>query len=239
MSAFDHDDQLATAGAWVLGALPDGEAARYAEHLHDCETCRAEVARLQTVVDVLPLAAPAADPPPALKGRIMEIVEREAELLRAAGPDADRARRPAPERRGWWAGLLARPWIAAAGATALLAIGVVGGVLVSGGPETTTRTITAVAQAKGATGELIQHDGTAELQLANLPAPPSGHVYQVWVMRDKKPRPDAVFTVDREGRGAVALRQDPSGATAVLITEEPAGGSREPTTAPSISVTPA
>jgi hypothetical protein len=34
------------------------------------------------------------------------------------------------------------------------------------------------------------------------------------------------------------LRQDPRGARAVLVTDEPAGGSRVPTTKPSISVTP-
>ena len=45
-------------------------------------------------------------PPPALKARIMAEVEREAALLAAAGPEADRpARAPAPARRRTWFGL--------------------------------------------------------------------------------------------------------------------------------------
>jgi anti-sigma-K factor RskA len=236
VSALDHDDLLATAGAWVLGALPDDEARRFAEHLRECEACQREVARLQTVVDVLPLAAPPAEPPPGLEARITDVVEREAGLLAAGRQRADG---PAA-RRSWWAGLLARPWIAAAGAAALLAVGVLAGVLVSGGSEPTARPITAVVGGPAArvTGTLVQRDGEAALRLAHMPAPPAGRVYQVWVMRGSQPKPDAVFTVDRSGRGEVMLRQDPRGARAVLVTDEPAGGSRVPTTKPSISVTP-
>ena len=46
------------AGPWVLGALDDEDARAFAEHLESCSICRLEVAELQVVADVLPMAAP-------------------------------------------------------------------------------------------------------------------------------------------------------------------------------------
>jgi anti-sigma-K factor RskA len=240
--SFEHDDDfLATAAAWVLGALPDDEAQTFAAHLRECPACREEVARLQSVADVLPLAAPAAAPPPGLKARIMDVVEREAELLAAAGPDADRPARRDRRRGGFWAGIVSRPWLAGTAVAATLAVGVLAGVLVSDGqgPNQTTRAATFVAAAGGAHATLVQRGDEAQLRVADLAAPKAGRVYQVWVLRGAKPEPDAVFTVDREGRGDVVLQHDPRGAKAVLVTEEPAGGSTAPTSPPSMSVTPA
>lgn len=235
-----HDHRLDDAAAWVLGALPDDEAAAFAEHLRGCAACQAEVARLQGVADALALAAPPAEPSPALKGRVMDVVEREAQLLAATGAEADRPPAPGSARRGWWARLAGRPWILATGAAALLAIGVVTGLLIAGsGPSETTRPVTAIARAQGATGELVQRGDRAELQVAHMPPPPPGRVYQAWIVRGGAPRPDAVFTVDRSGRGSVALRGDPRGADAVLVTDEPEGGSTAPSVQPYVSVTPA
>jgi anti-sigma-K factor RskA len=240
-ASFHHDELMSDTAAWVLGALPDDEAAQFAGHLPECDACRAEVARLQCVADVLALAAPPAEPSPGLKARIMDVVEREAEVLAAAGPEADRpqpARKPR-ERQGWWSRLLGHPWILATGAAALVAVGVVTGVLVSGsGPEQTTRPVTAVARAQGASGELVQRGDQAELRFTNMPPPPPGRVYQAWILRGNKPEPDSVFTVDHYGRGSVMLRGDPRGAKAVLITDEPAGGSMTPSVQPYVSVTP-
>jgi len=242
-ASYDHDELLADAGAWVLGALPDADAAAFAEHLRECAVCQAEVARLQGVADVLALAAPPAAPSPALKARIMDVVEREAQLLAAAGPEADRPEQPGGERGergGWWHRLLGRPWLVATAAAALVAIGVVTGLLVSdSAPSQTTRPVTAIARAQGATGELVQRGGHAELHFAHMPPPPPGRVYQAWILRGDKPQPDAVFTVDRHGRGSVMLRGDPRGAKAVLITDEPEGGSTTPSVQPYVSVTPA
>jgi anti-sigma factor RsiW len=72
-------------GAYVLGALPEDEHARFAAHLAGCEACRAEVEQLRMVADTLPLGAVSVPPPPELKDRIMAVVEAEAD---AAVPDA-------------------------------------------------------------------------------------------------------------------------------------------------------
>ncbi len=239
MSGHDHE-QLESAAAWVLGALPDDEADRFAEHLRGCAECRAEVEHLQFVADVLPLAAPHADPPLELRGRIMAVVEREAELLRAAGPAADRPERPA--RRGWWPWLMARPAVAGGCAAALVAGGIGTGLALNdsgGGGAKAPRTVAAVI-AHGGTATFVSTNGQTTLRVAGLREPRAGHVYQVWLKRNAPvPTPDAVFTVDRHGRGSVALRGSLHGVRRVLVTEEPAGGSDFPTTQPILQATPA
>ena len=44
---------------------------------------------------MLPVAVPPVSPPKELKSRVMSVVESEAELLQAAGSEADRPARPA------------------------------------------------------------------------------------------------------------------------------------------------
>ena len=46
---------------------------------------------------------------------------------------------------------------------------------------------------------------------------------------------DAVFTVDRDGRGSVGVLGKVAGAKAVLVTDEPRGGSTVPTRRPVVS----
>jgi hypothetical protein len=53
------------------------------------------------VRDALPLAVEQIAPPPELGDRIMGVVSSEAELLRAAGSDADQPAKRERERRGW------------------------------------------------------------------------------------------------------------------------------------------
>src|SRR5690348_14025545 len=93
----DHDELRDSAGPWVLGALDDDEAWRFSAHLDVCESCREEVERLRVAVAALPLAAPPVEPPPALKARLMNIVQAEAEERRAASA----APAPASRWRSW------------------------------------------------------------------------------------------------------------------------------------------
>jgi anti-sigma-K factor RskA len=221
------------AGPWVLGALDDEDARAFAVHLESCPICRLEVAELQVVADVLPMAAPQLVPPPALKSRIMEVVESEAQLLRAAGPEADRP--PAVvgdrERRRFFGWL--RPVPAAVLATALLALGVVAGVLLSGGEDTTSH------PGFGPKGAQVALRVTGEhgvLDLRGVPAAPNGRVYQVWLVHGKeKPRPThTLFTVPSDGRARVEILESLKDTDQVLVTTEPPGGSEQPTSAPSL-----
>jgi anti-sigma-K factor RskA len=230
-----HEEFLDTAAAWVLGALPDDEAGAFSEHLASCSICAAEVARRQAVVEVLPFAAEPARPSPDLKARVMGDVTREAELLAAGGPQAGVPRRP--PRASRLQRLLARPWIAVTGVAAVLAVGVAIGWIASdpGGERTLTRPVTIAKATPDATGELVTRGDHTELKVRDAPAPPSGRVYQVWIVRDGTPAPDAVFTVDRQGSGSVVLQGSLDDASTVLVTDEPAGGSTAPTTEPVMS----
>lgn len=223
------------AGAYVLHALEDHEAADFAAHLRTCEACRKEVAGLQVVVDTLPLAAPVEMPSAALRSRIMTVVESEAELLRATGPKADTPPGRRRGRRGLaaWIGAL-RPLPAASLATVLLALGIAGGVLIdrSGGPD--TRTLSAKVAAQGASGRLHVTNGNIELALSNMPAPPKGRVYQVWLKRDDAaPQPThTLFNVRDDGDAVVRVDEKAGGADELLVTAERTGGSMVPTSEP-------
>jgi anti-sigma-K factor RskA len=226
-----------SAGPWVLGALDEDDQHAFAVHLETCETCRREVADLQPVADVLPMAAPQVVPPPELKGRIMSVVRSEAQLLRATGPEADRV---AP-RDPWWRRLAAplarlRPLPAVGLACALLAVGVAGGVLLSGGDDTVTHP---GFGPRGSQVALAVTGNHGELDLRGMPAPPPGRVYQVWLVRGQdKPRPThTLFTVPRDGRAQVDIMESLKGTDRVLVTAEPPGGSRQPTSQPVVGAT--
>src|SRR4051794_21965125 len=89
----DHERWEDAAGTYVLGALPEDERAAYEAHLAVCPACRAETDDLTVAAQALPMSAPAMKPPPALKGRIMAEVEREAALLGSAGEPRREPRR--------------------------------------------------------------------------------------------------------------------------------------------------
>jgi anti-sigma-K factor RskA len=218
--ARDHDQWADSLGAWLLGALPEDEAAGFKRHLDECAVCREDAAALQAAVDALPASAEPHAPPPALKQRVMAVVESEAALLRAAGPASDR---PEPRRRSWFRGLGWRPALALG--LAALAIGFLGAQALQSG----TRTITAQLE-NGGSASLEVEDGQGRLVATRLPDPPSGRVYQVWLDKGgKAPEPtNVLFTPSRDGSASADV---PSldGVKRVMVTDEPPGGSPSPT----------
>jgi anti-sigma-K factor RskA len=240
----EHDALRDAAGAWVLGALDEDEAWGFSAHLEVCASCRDEVARLRVAVETLPLAAPPAPPPPELKTRLMAIVEAEARRAHAAeGRGSVAGERDRPPRRsaallGWLSGLTTRPALAAGLATLLLVVGAgVGFAVRGGGDETLSARVIPMtvdgAKARGARAQIVQTGSGVEVRVSGMPAPPRGRVYQVWLQRGgRAPEPDAVVTVDREGRGAVAVLGRAEGVDNLLVTDEPLGGSSVPSRRP-------
>jgi anti-sigma-K factor RskA len=230
----DHTQWADSVGAYLLGALEPDEATRFEEHLAGCEQCRRDVAELKVAADALPVSVPSVSPPAALKERIMSVVEQEAELLAAAGRGADEpVRESKRERRsGRLHGWLSRPAVALACALALLAGGGLAGALLSGGDD--GRTVVATTQAPDADVRLEIHDEGSTLIAENMPAPPSGRVYQVWLKRPgRDPEPtDVLWSTRRDGSAAVAVPGSLDGVEAVLVTDEPPGGSEEPSRSP-------
>jgi anti-sigma-K factor RskA len=72
---------------------------------------------------------------------------------------------------------------------------------------------------------------TGVLFASGLRAPAPGKAYQIWLLRDGQPVPNALFTTDHQGRGASLVRAtEPVLAyDTVAVTPEPVGGSVGPT----------
>ncbi len=220
----DHERWEDAAGTYVLGALPDDEREGYEAHLAACPVCQAEADDLAVAVRALPVSAPAMKPPPNLKARIMAEVEREAALLADAGQPTREPVKEKRRRRLRWS----LPMPALALSCVALLLGIVAGAVIVGGGDSgrTVRFESQVGQA-----ELDMSDNGATIVANNLPAPPAGKVYMVWLKRPgKSPEPtSALFTPRRDGSATASVNGDMDGVEAVLINQEPLGGSTTPT----------
>ena len=247
----DHDPRWMDAAApYLLHAMPEEEARAFEDHLAGCAACRAEVEQLRVAADALPASPVQYAPPPELKGRIMAIVNAEAQLLRAAGSRADEpAGEPPPRRRrlavlrpDWWS---VRPALGVAGAVLVLALGALGGLIAGGAFDGSGSSRTVVAQTAPPGSEvrlIVRGSGHSTLTAQGLPAPGRGRVYQVWLLArgSKAPKPtNALFGVSTDGSASVDVPGSLKDVGAVLVTSEPEGGSRVPTRQPILSVTPA
>lgn len=245
MSAIDfearHRDCAEALGAYALHALPEEEMHDVQLHLRNCERCRGDLAGLRLVVDVLPAAAPPLIAPAELEQRIMSVVTSEAQLLRAAGGEADIV--PAKPRRRR-ARRLARPALAGVAAATLAAAGVVGFVVGGGAPGgSSTRTVQAQllpASAESASTRVALriHGNRGTLLVHDLPPPPAQRVYQVWVQRSaSSPVPAGARFAIRSG--AIEIPHSLAGVDAVMVTAEPVDGSATPTRSPIVVARPA
>lgn len=243
----DHIEWEESVGAYVLRALPEDEEAAFEAHLATCPVCRDQVEDLRMATEALAFAAPPVIAPENLRARVMQVVEQEAELLRAAGPEADTPRaKPAsarPRRRGFSLDWLVKPAFALPAAVLLLAIGAIAGL--AGGLDSEPELISVPAQVNkkaAPNAEVHLHVGPtgATLVAENMPDPPRGRVYQVWVKRpDLDPEPTStLFMPRRDGSAAAAVPGSLEGVDAVLVSHEPPGGSPKPTSQPILQVAP-
>jgi anti-sigma-K factor RskA len=226
-----HDE----VASYVLGALPEDESERFEVHLETCEECRHEVADLQVAADALPLAAVQVAPPPELKDRLMTVVRSEAELLQAAESPAREAAPPREKRRRWW-GL--RPLPAIGLATAVLAVAVVAGILITGGDDThTVQAKVTLTAAPNASASLKVNGDQGTLKVRDFPPAGSDRVYEAWRMRGGKPVPAGIFMVGSDGKATLAIEEPLKTGDQVLVTLEPGGGSEQPTSDPVLAAT--
>jgi anti-sigma-K factor RskA len=203
------------AAAYALGALEPAEAEAFRRHLAECVVCRDELAQFQHAVEVLPLAAPQHTAPRRLRQRVRAQVRAEP--------------RGAPARRRIRI-QIGRP-AALAGALAVLALAVVGGVELSSRGSNSVR----VLAAKVGDAELRVAGGHGELVVRRLSPPPAGRIYELWLQRGKRaPSPTTLFSVTSRGTALVGVPGSLRGVRAVLVTQEPAGGTLAPTQAPVI-----
>lgn len=232
--------QIENAAGYVLGAMPEGEWEPYRYHLAECQDCAAKVQELDCISHALLCAVPQLSAPPDIRGRIMSVVQAEAELLNASGAAADRPA-PKPSRRFGFARL--RPLTAGALAASLLAVGLGTGALLRSeqAASCTTRAATVNSEASPlASAELEVCDGSARLALTGMESPPEGRIYELWLddPADRQaPKPAGLFSV-RNGDASVDVGKVRRGQT-VLVTHEalPNGSEVPTTTTPIVKVT--
>lgn len=215
--------------AYLLGGLPQDEHDALSAHLVDCEACRQEVAELEHGAAAMPLAVEHRQPPPELKQRLMATVHAEAELLRAAGAEADR---PVTQGRRAWFPRLAAP---IAVGLAVLALGIIGIRSWSGSDPTSPQTIQANVRLADGTAQVeVSESGRGRLVLDGVPAPPPGKVYELWLTRPgEAPVPAGTITrVSPDSTTSVDIQGNLEGVPSLLVTVEPAPGSATPTTTP-------
>jgi Anti-sigma-K factor rskA, C-terminal/Putative zinc-finger len=231
--------------AYALDALSGDDLDEFTAHLSDCPICAERLRWLAPAVDVLPAAVAPQRPPPALKSRLMDVVNREAEMIEASeDPNrsiADGSRRAHGGDRGSrFLGLSLRPALAGLGVALLLVAGIVGYAINDSGTDgTTATTYEATADEPGspATGMLAVEGDAGSLHVANLPATHRGEVYQAWIQDESGPgggavHPSSVFVVAEGGEGDVAIPHGLSEARRVMVTREPKGGSKLPSENP-------
>jgi hypothetical protein len=225
----DNGEEVA---AYALGALDPAEAEAFARHLHSCAICRDELEAFRGVVELLPLTVEAEAVPAALRRRVLREVRSDA---RRQGRPAEATTSPARKPRGGWTVVRAprfAPALAGGVAALVLVIAGLGGFSAS---APTQRTIRAQVIGPGRASLRIA-GGHTELEVAGLPAPPPGRIYEVWLeRRHSRPLPTAaLFSVTRSGSGDVMVPGDTRGVVEVMVTPEPVGGSPRPTRPPII-----
>lgn len=218
--------------AYALEALDEHESVEFEEHLRHCPRCREELVELQEATASLAYVAPAATPPTALRGRILE--QAKAERAKVI---------PFPRRfRDGRTGLLAAATAVAAAAAVALGIWAVT-LDRELGRERSARALDAKALAvlagqgarlvplSGASGSLaVGTSGSAVLVISGLRPAPAGRTYEAWVIRGSNATPAGLF----QGGNQVVLPLSGSvspGST-VGVTVERQGGVGKPTSAP-------
>ncbi len=222
--------------AYALGALDPEEAAALERHLQTCEPCRLELATYERVgaglLTALPPSAPRAAVRHGLQKRLSGVTSRP---------------RPRPT---WSVGR----WLFAG---ALAALVVLNALLVSQVYSLRQEQAETLAQRKtdqttlamlaypttkelafdqnGVVGSLLvdKQQDLVGLFAWNLPQPPSGKTYQIWLIDGQGKRTSGGFLVPEAGYpfvNAVVWSPQPlSNYTGIGVTVEPVGGSQQPT----------
>ncbi len=225
------DDLHTLTGAYAVNALSDTERAAFETHLVRCESCAEEVAELSATAAHLGAAAEFA-PPAHLRARVLAAAAETRQLA----PHTARVPRP---RRGFGraGGLLA--------AACLVAVAFVAVQTERSGQEdqlaqlssqyerfsdllsTPDAKIFSATGTNGAVGTAVMSPSRNEMLFLgkDLPAPPGGSVYQLWMIA-----PDGAHSAGvLPSPTAPLVASGVPGAQKVALTVEPQGGSPSPT----------
>ena len=231
---------------------PVRSSAEFERHLQHCPSCEAEVRGLRETAARLAMAR-ALQPPPGMEQRVLAATYQTRQLPPLAG---DRLRAAREHRRAQaarrFAGQAARlprravAFAAAASVAAAVALGVtqvstqhqLASTRASG--AAITRVVTApdarIEKTRTSAGGTVTVVASAQLREAvvsatGMAAPPSGRVYQVWVMS-----PSGARSAGLMSGASTVLASAVRPGDRIGITVEPAGGTSQPTTTPVVVV---
>ena len=223
--------------AYALGALEPAEVDTVERHLEDCLTCEAEarlVGRIREELLLEPVALRPQGAPPAVRERLLAQVRAlqtaRAEQPAQAGPGeppaaAERPTHPSNPVARWLRAVFGQRADDDVTERELRDLML--------DPDCIVIQVAGTADAPGASARLVASPQreSAVLLASGLRTPGAGHAYQVWLLRDGQPTPNALFAVDRRGRGAsvVQVRGALRAWDTVAVTPEPASGSLSPT----------
>lgn len=206
--------------AYALDALELDEARGYEQHLAGCERCREELASLQATAGALAYGAEPAQPPAALRERILE---------------AARAERPnvMPLRQRSWT----RPLAAVAAVAACAAIGLAAWNVSLHHDLNRTREALRSVPLSGARGTVVVAGGGGALVVSDLASAPAGKTYEAWVIANGHASPAGTFAGGNRTL-VIPLAHKLAAGAVVAVTIERAGGVAQPTQKPFITSAP-
>jgi anti-sigma-K factor RskA len=237
-----HSDLKGQAGAYVLGSLDPDERVAFETHLAACAECLEEVRAFQEVADALALDSYGRGPSQTSMssrqgaGHVIRWLPLAATLVMAVGLGAYavnlQARVADLEAR------LEQAVLQAAAAERVVAdarrvsgeLQSAMGVLAA--PDLVRIDLMGQAAAPDASARALWSRARGMVFTAsNLPALPSGRVYQVWVVTAQAPISAGLLTPDPGGAGMTFFNTPPDipPPAAVAVTIEPAGGVPAPT----------
>jgi len=234
------------AAPYALGALTAEDRSAFEAHLAGCDTCRTEVRAFSEVAGLLAHGAPAVEPPPTLRARVLAEARRvrpivsqrrgapvawlaaAAGLLLAVGTGVE-AWRLTGRVRALESALAHSDSTRAAAESTLVALT---------GPE--VHVVSLAATGRAPTARVFWNHAKARfIVLAfDLPAARPGRTYQLWAIANgKAPMSMGTFNTNAQGRAYAVLPVDAQITSLGFVdncglTEEPAGGSPQPTEIP-------
>jgi anti-sigma-K factor RskA len=253
-----HSDLKAQAGPYVVGGLDADERVAFETHLAQCEECAGEVRTFRQVADALAHGVPQRTPRPELRRRVLESFSQgnassampapratghvigwlplAATVVIAIGLGAYAFR--LQTRVADLEVRLAQAVSQAAAAELVVAdarrvsgeLQSAMGVLAA--PDLVRIDLAGQAPAPTASARALWSRARGMVFTAsNLPALPSGSVYQVWVVTAQAPISAGLLTPDQTGAGQTFFSTPPDipAPAAVAVTIEPAGGVPAPT----------
>ncbi|GEM_PF-2641367 len=240
----DHIEEQAAAHA--LGALPPEEATQVEQHVKVCPPCQRALVESQEVAAQLALTVAPVRPSAQCKARLMTQIEREgtaqprrrrwlADMRSPAAGTSETSSRP-------WAFM--PPWMMRTAASAALVALLVWNIQLQREVDRSRmiqdmvvkdHTPSALKPEEGVASQAVArmfkgaNGSDAVLVIENLPPPPPGKVYQVWIANEQMQQPMDTFAETDSMAQVIMHAPEPFQKFKwVMITVEDAGGSTKP-----------